>query len=294
MFDGFESQRIDTGEVWLHCRTGGSGPPLLLVHGYPQCHVMWHKVAPGLAQHFRVVAADMRGYGASDAPPAGDDGMGYAKRTMARDLVGLMRALGHERFALAGHDRGARASYRLALDHPERVSQLVVLDVVPTLDTWEQMSWFGGLFAYHWYFLAQKPPFPERLIGADAEYFLRHTLGNWCHSEGAITDAAFAEYLKAFDSETIRATCDDYRAGATIDREIDEGDRTAGRRIQCPLLALWGDPTGERPGMLDTWRRWADDVRGRGLRCGHFLPEEAPEEALAEMVAFLDRDQPRP
>jgi haloacetate dehalogenase len=248
---------------------------------------MWHKVAPALAEHFQVVAADLRGYGASDAPPAGDDGMGYAKRTMARDLVGLMVALGHERFRLAGHDRGARVCYRLALDHPERALQLAVLDVVPTLDTWEQMSRLGGLSAYHWYFLAQKPPFPEHLIGADPVYFLRHTLDSWCGTEGAISEEAFAEYAKAFDADTIRASCDDYRAGATIDRELDAADREAGRRIECPMLALWGDPTGKRPSLLDTWRRWATDVRGRALPAGHFLPEEVPEAVVDELLGFF-------
>lgn len=287
MFEGFESRGVDTGEVVLHCRSGGTGPPLLLVHGYPQSHVMWHKVAPALAEHFSVVAADMRGYGASDAPPAGPDGMGYAKRTMARDLVGLMDALGHPRFRLAGHDRGARASYRLALDHPERVLQLAVLDVVPTLETWEQLSSSNGLFAYHWYFLAQKAPFPERLIGADPAYFLRHTLDSWCGTEGAIGEEAFAEYLKAFDADTIRASCDDYRAGATIDRELDAADRKAGRRIECPVLALWSDPTGGRTGMLEIWRRWANDVQGSGLPAGHFLPEEVPERVISRLLAFF-------
>lgn len=287
MFEGFESRRVQTGEVVLHCRTGGEGPPLLLVHGYPQSHVMWHKVAPALAEHFSVVAADMRGYGESEAPPAGPDGMAYAKRTMARDLSGLMEALGHPRFRVAGHDRGARVCYRLALDQPERIVQLAVLDVVPTLDTWEQLSTTAGLFAYHWYFLAQKAPFPERLIGADPVYFLRHTLDSWCSTEGAIGEEAFAEYAKAFDADTIRASCEDYRAGATVDREFDAADREAGRRIECPMLALWGDPTGDRRGILEVWRRWAVDVRGRGLPVGHFLPEEAPDEVIRELIDFF-------
>ncbi|MCE2391846.1 MAG: alpha/beta hydrolase [Proteobacteria bacterium] len=287
MFEGFDERRVPTpaGEIYL--RSGGSGPPLLLIHGYPQTHAIWHRVAPALAQRHRVVVPDSLGYGRSAKPPGGENGAAYAKREVARELVGVMAELGHESFAVAGHDRGGRVAYRMALDHPERVTRLVALDIVPTLDTWEQMGFAGGLFAYHWYFLAQPPPFPESLIAANAEYFLLHTLRSWAGDPDCFGEAALRDYLECFAGETIRASCDDYRAGATVDRELDARDREAGRRIDCPVLALWGDHSGTRPSLLDTWKRWADDVRGRAIACGHFLPEEAPDEVAAEMREFL-------
>jgi haloacetate dehalogenase len=266
---------------------GGSGPPLLLLHGYPQTHVLWRRVAPALARSFRVVVPDLRGYGASSKPPAGADGTGYSKRAMALDLVEVMAKLGHERFGVAGHDRGGRVAYRMALDHPRRVEKLAVLDIEPTLDTWEAMSWRTGVYAYHWYFLAQAAPFPETLIASHAEMFLRRTLASWAGRADAIEESALRAYVEAFTPEAIRASCDDYRAGATIDAELDRADRDAGRRIACPVLALWGGARKERPSPLPVWRRWADDVRGRALDCGHFLPEEAPEETAAELRAFF-------
>ena len=285
-FDGFEERRIATSGAEIHLVTGGSGPPLLLVHGYPQTHVMWHRVAAPLAERFTVVAPDIRGYGASSKPPAGSDGTGYSKRTMALDLVEVMAALGHERFRLAGHDRGARVSYRMALDHPDRVERLVTLDIIPTLDQFEATSAALARAMWHWFFLSQPSPLPERLICAERDIVLDSFLRSWSGSPGSISDAAIAEYRAAWTDETIRATCDDYRAGATVDCEIDAADREAGRRITCPMLALWGDRGGRRD-LLEVWRRWADDVRGSGLPCGHFIAEEAPRELLAEMVPFL-------
>ena len=287
-FDDFETRDVELSGTRLHAKVGGSGPPLLLLHGYPQTHAMWHRVAPELASHFRVVAPDLRGYGASAKPPAGDDYSGYSKRTMAADMVELMTSLGFEQFALAGHDRGARVAYRLALDHPDRVSQLVVMDIIPTLEQFESLGWRGSLFGYHWYFLAQPPPLPETLIAHEPELYLRTAIGNWAGDFGAI-EPAFPAYLEAFTAETIRASCDDYRAGAYIDTELDRADREAGRRIECPVLALWGEANGARPQILETWQRWASDVRGRGLPCGHFLPEEAPELVLAAMLEFLEK-----
>ncbi len=287
MFEGFTSEMIAVDGVRLHARIGGAGDPLLLLHGYPQTHVMWHRVAPRLAEVFQVIVPDLRGYGASDKPPAGDDYSGYSKRTMAADMVALMAHLGHERFALAGHDRGGRVAYRLALDHPTVARKLVVLDIIPTLEQFEALGWRGSLFGYHWYFLAQPPPLPERLIGHEPELYLRTAMENWAGEMSALAPDALAAYLAAFTPECIRATCDDYRAGARIDTEFDRLDREAGQRIQCPVLALWGEARGERPQILETWRRWATDARGRGLPCGHFLPEEAPELVLEEMLAFL-------
>lgn len=284
MFDGFVSHLVPTTGAEIHCRVGGSGPPLLLVHGYPQTHVMWHKVAPALAERFTVVAPDLRGYGASSKPEAGEGYLGYAKRTMAVDLVEVMATFGHERFSLVGHDRGGRVAYRLALDHPERVERLVTLDIVPTLDTFEAATGLDGRRLWHWYFLAEAPPLPERLIAAEAELFLDRLLGAWTGAAGAITDEAYAAYAEAWTPDTIRATCDDYRAGARIDCLLDADDREAGRRITCPMLAVWG---GVDRDLLPVWRRWADDVTGQGLPCGHFIAEEAPDELLAEMVPFL-------
>ena len=287
MFEGFERKRIRTSGADIHLVTGGVGPPLLLIHGYPQTHIMWRKVAPRLAQRFTVVAPDSRGYGDSSKPPGGDRGVGYTKRAMARDLVEVMSELGFERFAVAGHDRGGRVAYRMALDHSQRVKRLVTLDMIPTLDTWEQMSQRAGVFAYHWYFLAQPAPFPERLIGADPQYFLRHTLDSWCGTKGAIEEEAVRAYVDAFTPDAIRASCDDYRAGAYYDAQIDQEDRDVGRRMACPVLALWGDREGTRRGHLEAWGRWADDVRGGAIACGHFLPEEAPEAVVDEMLRFL-------
>lgn len=289
MFEDFQSRRIAVADTEIHLRLGGSGPPLLLLHGYPQSHVMWHKVAPALAQHFTVVAADLRGYGDSAKPPSDTAHVNYAKRTMARDQVLLMQALGFEQFSVCGHDRGARVAYRMALDHA-CVTKLAVLDVVPTLEQFERMGQAGSLGSYHWYFLAQPPPFPETLISAQADYFLHHMLSNWSGSEGIFTPAAMAEYERCFrNPETIRATCEDYRAGATIDCELDATDREQGHRITCPMLALWGEKgrPHKRREVLDIWRLWATDVAGHGLPCGHFLPEEAPEETLQALRTFF-------
>ena len=284
MFDGFSHSRFDTGGCEIAAVVGGSGPPLLLVHGYPQTHVMWHLVAPSLAERFTVVAPDLRGYGASDKPSAGADYVGYAKRTMAADLVEVMSQLGHERFAVVGHDRGARVSYRMALDHPDRVTKLVTLDIVPTLDTFEAAAGRGARALWHWYFLAKPSPLPERMIAAERRLFLETVLDDWAGDGAAITDEAFAEYLDAWTDETIRATCDDYRAGARIDCVHDAADRDDAKTIDCPMLALWG---GKDRDLLPVWRRWASDVTGHGIDCGHFMAEEAPDDVLAAIVPFL-------
>lgn len=291
MFEGFEQHRIKTDGAEINLVTAGSGPPLMLLHGYPQTHVMWHKIAPALAEQFTVVVPDLRGYGDSSKPAAGDNYVGYAKRTMANDMVQVMQALGHERWRQAGHDRGARVSYRLALDHPNRVEKLVIMDIVPTI---EQYGWTANrkmaVAMYHWFFLAQPAPMPEKLIGSDPEFYLRWSMQSWGGAEGAFTDEAMAEYVRCYsDPETIRATCDCYRAGAGIDCNIDEASREAGDKIACPTQIIWGDRGGawDVDRTMETWRRWAVDVRGLGVPGGHFCPEEAPDETLAAMLAFL-------
>jgi haloacetate dehalogenase len=286
----FAHRRIRTGEVAVNAAVGGDGPPLVLLHGYPQTHVAWHKVAPRLAERFTVVCPDLRGYGDSDKPPGDPGHQRYAKRTMARDVRELMGALGHDRFAVVGHDRGALVGHRLALDHPDAVTHLVVLDVLPQLDMWEAMDRAFGLAGYHLFFLAQPADFPERLIGADPDMFLTHTLRSWCGTPGAITDQALVAYRAAFaDPRTIHATCEDYRAGATVDVEADAADRDRGRLIRAPLLLLWGQPPGmELPfDPLAVWRRWAAQVDGAALACGHFLAEERPDEVVEALQGFL-------
>ena len=289
MFEGFRLETIDAGEAQIRARIGGGGPPLLLLHGNPQTHVMWRKVAPALAERFTVVATDLTGYGMSSKPPSTPDHAPYAKRAMARDQLAVMRKLGHERFFVAGHDRGGRVGYRLALDHPDAVQKLAVLDIIPTGEAFARGGREFGLGYYHWFFFAQPSPLPEKLIGADPDWFWR-----WHTTRGPDTsffDAeAMADYLACFrNPETVRAICEDYRAGAAIDCEHDFADKRAGRKIRCPVLALWG-ARAKLEAWYDTvavWREWADDVRGRALPCGHYLAEEAPEETADELLRFF-------
>lgn len=291
LFPGFDSRWFDTEAGRIFARVGGSGPPVLLLHGFPQTHVEWHRIAPGLARKFTVVAPDLRGYGWSSAPRS-EGGALYAKRRMADDAVKVMEALGFTQFALVGHDRGARVGYRLALDHPGRLSKLVALDIVPTLEVWRGMDALRAMKMYHWLFLAQPAPIPENLIAPAPLDWLDHTLASWTADKTlrAFDARAMAHYRASFsDPSRIHAACEDYRAGASVDRELDEIDHTAGHKIQPPLLVLWGShgfpAQGRSP--LDVWREWAKDARGQAIECGHFLPEEAPEETLAALLAFL-------
>ncbi len=294
MFEGFEVRRLAVAGANIHLRIGGRGAPVLLLHGYPQTHVCWHHVAPALAEDFTVVVADLRGYGDSSCPKAGDDHSGYAKRTMAADMVAVMAALGFESFALIGHDRGARVTYRMALDHPEIVTRMMSLDVVPTLDMWEGTDKARAIGGFHWPFLAQPAPLPERMIGADPEFFAAWLMRSWAAPGFEFDPEAMAEYLRCFaKSEVIRATCDDYRAGATIDHDLDQRDLDSGRRIACPIHFLWGGNRGlggPQGGAdpLAVWRRWADQVSGDSMNCGHFLPEEAPDRVIFEARRFLN------
>ena len=291
LFPGFASRMIDVGGARLFARIGGSGAPVALLHGFPQTHAEWRHIAPRIAERCVVVAFDLRGYGASDVPPS-VRGEGYAKRAMANDVATAMRALGFERFALVGHDRGGRVGYRLALDRPECVTRLALLDIVPTLEMWRGMGPARALSAYHWAFLAQPEPLPETLVGRASREYIDHTLASWTKAKTLDPFAGPAlDHYRAFFAEPARihACCEDYRAGATIDRADDEADVAVGRKIEAPLLALWGSAgfpaQGESP--LDVWRRWATSVEGRAIDAGHFLPEEAPEETAAALLAFL-------
>ena len=286
MFEGFERVTIETPGAAINVVTGGKGAPVLLLHGYPQTHVMWHKIAPRLAQDFSVVAPDLRGYGDSSKPPDGENHFGYSKRATAHDQVEVMERLGFTHFAVVGHDRGARVAHRLTRDHPDRVTKLAVLDILPTYTVYQQVNKALATAYYHWFFLIQPAPFPETLIGNNAEFYLNAMLGRF--KPQAITPEAFAEYLRCFrDPATIHATCEDYRAAATIDLSHDEADLD--HKIACPVLALWGEKgfLHKRYDVLAIWRERAVDVRGKAVPCGHFLPEEAPEETLAELRTFL-------
>jgi haloacetate dehalogenase len=256
MFEGFESSVVDAGEARIPVRHAGTGPPLLLLHGNPQTHVMWHLVAPRLAADFTVVATDLRGYGDSSKPETTPDHAPYSKRAMAEDQLTVMRHLGFERFALCGHDRGGRVGYRMALDHPERVLKLAVLDIVPTWEAFSRADMAFGLSYWHWFFLAQPHDLPERMIGTDPTYFFLSRE----ERPRIFTPAALEEYLRCFrDPRTVHAICEDYRAAATVDYVHDAEDREAGRRVVCPLLALWGQKgfLEEWYDVLDVWRGWA-------------------------------------
>ncbi len=289
MFEGFKQQRIRTKEAEINLLTGGSGPPLLLLHGYPQTHVMWHVVAPQLARDFSVVVPDLRGYGDSSRPPDGEGHYGYSKRAMAQDQVEVMTALGYSRFMLAGHDRGARVAHRMALDHAGRVAKVAVLDIVPTLKVFESVNQLVATAYFHWFFMIQPFDFPERMIGRDPDDYLTTLLGRWGGDRGAFDPAAVQEYLRCFrDPACVHATCEDYRAGASIDLEHDRADLQH-KKVACPLLALWGGRglVARAYDVLACWRERASDVRGGPLDCGHFLPEEKPQETYAALREFF-------
>jgi haloacetate dehalogenase len=293
MFEGFETRTLAGDGAEIFCRIKGTGEPLLLLHGYPQTSAMWAGIAERLAERFTVVAADLRGYGHSSIPDS-TGGEGYTKRRMGADMIALMRGLGHERFRLAGHDRGGRVAYRMALDHPGAIERLALLDIIPTGEMWDRVDAARMVSSYHWAFLAQPNPLPERLISADPVFYLDHTLASWTkgRSTAPFGSEALAEYRKCFSRPgAVHGACEDYRAGATLDRADDKETRASGGRIACPTLVLWGsDGTPAASGdPLAIWRDWAGDVEGRAIDAGHFLVEEAPEETLDALLDFFER-----
>ena len=286
--DMFSLETHDGDETSISYRIAGDGPPLLLLHGFPQTNMMWHKIAPALAERYTVVAADLRGYGDSGHPASDAAHAAYSKRAMAADMAGLMRGLGHDSFMVAGHDRGGRVAHRLARDHGDCVSRIAVMDIAPTAAMYGQTDMRFATAYYHWFFLIQPAPLPEQMIGADPEFYLRSKCGQWGRTEGAITDEAFADYLRCFRrQETIHTMCEDYRAAATIDLEHDAADSDA--RLAMPLLAIWGEVgfVGGNYDVIAEWKKVAQDVSGTAVPGGHYCAEEAPDETLAALTAFF-------
>ncbi|MFM0608380.1 alpha/beta hydrolase [Paraburkholderia sediminicola] len=290
MFTGFTDASIHVDGIQIHAIRAGNGPALLLLHGHPQTHAIWHKVAPALAQHFTVIAADLRGYGDSGKPQGAPDHSNYSKRRMAADQVALMRAQGFTQFAVIGHDRGGRVAARMALDHPQAVTKLVTLDVAPTLAMYEKTSFEFARAYWHWFFLVRPAPFPETLIRADPDLYLKQTIGARSAGLAPFTEAAYAGYLRCLsDPATAHGMCEDYRASITIDLDHDRTSLAEGQKIECDFLALWGahgvieqcfEPLAE-------WRQWSAHVSGAALPCGHYIPEEAPELLLERALPFL-------
>ena len=292
--DRFDALTVDVGETRLFVRRAGEGPPLLLLHGFPQTHLMWRCLAAALARRYSVVCADLRGYGNSDCPDSDDMHAPYTKRAMARDMVALMQRLGFARFAVAGHDRGGRVAYRLALDHPERVTRLAVLDVLPTGTVWERADARFTLAYWPWSMLAQPEPLPERLLQRLAETVVDSALDGWGPDPDAFEPEVRAAYAAPLrDAAHAHAVCEEYRAGATLDREHDAADRATGRRIECPMLVLWGAGGAldtwyaDAGGPLALWRPWCSELQGRAIAGGHFFPETQPAETLQALESFF-------
>ena len=286
--EGFEAVRLQTLGAEINLVHGGAGKPLLLMHGYPQTHMMWHRVAPRLAEEYHVICPDLRGYGDSSKPESSADHAPYSKREMANDMVEVMKELGYQQFAATGHDRGARVLHRMILDHPERVERACVMDIAPTHHMFKTTDQEFATGYYHWFFLIQPNGLPERLIGADPEYYLTEKMGRWSSPDSIFAPEAFDEYLRCFRKpETIHASCEDYRAAASIDLEHDASDLD--RKIECPLLVLWGDKglVHRKYEVLEVWRERANHVSGTALKCGHYLPEQSPEQVLDELLPFL-------
>ena len=293
-FDGFEQQRFKVNGVEIFARIGGraDAPPLLMLHGYPQTHAIWHRVAERLAPHFRIVLADLRGYGDSSRPPGASDHANYSKRAMAQDMVDVMAQLGHQRFALGGHDRGGRVAHRLALDHPQQLSRLTLIDIAPTLDMYDATDKAFASAYYHWFLLIQPAPLPERLLSGDPKFFLHGALGAFgANGLGHLEPEALAEYERCFARpDALHASCEDYRASAGIDLEHDRASRAAGDKIECDLQLLWGERgvVHRLFKPLELWRaQCSAQVSGVSMPAGHFIPEELPEQTAEHLLRFL-------
>ena len=291
MFGNFTRTEIKTSGARIVTVYGGKGPPLLLMHGNPFSHLSWHKLAPRLAEEFTVVATDLRGYGDSEKPPGSADHSNYSFRAMAGDQIEVMAALGHERFYAAGHDRGARVLHRMCLDHPERVARAAILDVIPQHYLLNNVTRAWGTFSWHWFFMIQPYDFPERLMGADPDYFIEKKLAKTAQGLSFFDPQALAEYKRYFrNPATIHAMCEDYRATHGVDLDMDSKDFAAARKINCPALLLWGATggVGRNHEPEEIWRRYASDIRGtKALPCGHYLSEEAPDETYQELRGFF-------
>ena len=294
MFDTFKATEVGTAQGSIFARIAGSGPPLLLLHGFPQTHVMWRSVAPLLTDRFTIICADLRGYGRSGCPASTSDHAAYAKRAMAQELVEVMRELGWPRFSVAGHDRGGRVGYRMALDHPDRIERLAVLDVLPTGEVWDRADARLAQGFWPWSLLAQPQPLPETLLLAAPEAVVDNALGGWGSPSAAFDAGARTAYIEALrDPAHVHAICEEYRAATTLDWEHDKADRRAGRRIKCPVLALWSGHGAlnvwyaAEGGPLAIWRAWADDVIGEAVEGGHFFPEEMPETTANRLAGFF-------
>jgi haloacetate dehalogenase len=291
MLEGFTRREIRTGAATIVTVQGGKGPPLLLLHGNPFTHLSWHSVAPVLARDFTVVCTDLRGYGDSSKPPDGENHINYSFRAMAQDQVEVMETLGFKRFAVAGHDRGARVAHRMCLDHPGRVERAAFLDILPQHHLLNNVNLGFAVFSYHWFFMVQPFDFPERLMGADPEYFIRRKLAKTAQGLSFFKPEALAEYIRCIKNPaTIHAMCEDYRATVGVDLDMDTADMAAGRKVDCPVLLLWGATggVGRHHKPMEIWPRYASDIRrGVALPCGHYLSEERPAETAAELRAFF-------
>jgi haloacetate dehalogenase len=298
MFDDFESAEIDTGETTIFLRRTGNGSALLLLHGFPETHLMWRDVAPLLARHFTVICADLRGYGQSGCPLSTQDHAPYSKRAMACDMVRIVQRLGFRQFAVAGHDRGGRLAYRLALDHPEHVSKLAVLDVVPTGMAWERANADFVLGFWPWSLLAQPEPLPERILATNAQTIVDSALDHWGSAPEAFPSEIRAAYASALrDPLHAHAICEEYRAAAAIDRDHDDADLKAGRRIACPVLVLWSGKGAlnnwyeKEGGPVGLWKSFAKDISGEAIDGGHFFPEDLPQQTAEALARFFLKDQ---
>ncbi len=292
MFEGFETRDIEVSGARIHLRHGGDGPPLLLMHGNPLTHVSWHKISDSLSERFHVVVTDLRGYGDSSAPEPGENHINYSFRAMAQDQIEVMEALGYKEFYAAGHDRGARTLHRMCLDHSQKVKRAALLDILPNYHIWTHASKQWATNSWHWLFMIQPYDFPERMMAAvPAAWYMEKKLSKREVGLKPFSKEAFAEYVRCFTWKTIHASCEDYRACATCDFEMDSADKD--RKVECPLLVIWGakSHTGTVYGdVLQIWRNYGVDVIGGPLKCGHYVPEEAPEETIDWFMKFFPTD----